>query len=368
MRRIVLPAVLSAAMLMPAAATADPQLSYSCYSPPQSTTPINCYDWKTSPVLLSWSYDPGTAQPVSSDTCRPQTITTDTTGLRVACEVQDMHDLSTTRKTAVVRVDVTAPAITGVASARPPDSESWWNHPVGFAFQGSDPTSGLAACSSTTYSGPDGAAAQVTGVCRDVAGNSTTRSFSIRYDATPPTLSRVRPAPRVGRIGLRWTASPDAVRADVSRSPGSARAARSVVYSGSARAFTDTSVKIGVKYAYSVTVYDAAGNTASRTVRTRPAALEPATGAQLAMPPLLRWEKESGARYYNVQLFRGSTKLLSEWPTRAKLRLRRSWTYRDRRHRLTPGHYRWYVWPGLGSRADHRYGALIGHSSFSIVR
>jgi hypothetical protein len=69
-----------------------------------------------------------------------------------------------------------------------------------------------------------------------------------------------------------------------------------------------------------------------------------------------------------VQLFRGSTKLLSEWPTRAKLRLRRSWTYRDRRHRLTPGHYRWYVWPGLGSRADHRYGALIGHSSFSIVR
>ena len=37
-------------------------------------------------------------------------------------------------------------------------------------------------------------------------------------------------------------------------------------------------------------------------------------------------------------------------------------------HRLTPGHYRWYVWPGLGSRADHRYGALIGHSSFSIVR
>ena len=75
MRRIVLPAVLSAAMLIPAAATADPQLSYNCYSPPQSTTPINCYDWKTSPVLLSWSYDPGTAQPVSSDTCRPQSIT-----------------------------------------------------------------------------------------------------------------------------------------------------------------------------------------------------------------------------------------------------------------------------------------------------
>jgi hypothetical protein len=367
MRRIVLATLVSAA-LTPAAATADPQLSYNCYSPPQSGTTVNCFEWKTSPVLVSWSYDPGKAQPVPADTCRPETISTDTAGLRVSCEVQDLQDMSTTRKTAVIRVDATTPTITGAASARPPDSEGWWNHPVAFALQGIDATSGIAACSDMTYSGPDSAAAQVTGTCRDVAGNSSTRSFAVKYDATPPTVSGLTPAPVDGRIELSWKPSPDAVRADVTRSPGSAGAARSVVYSGPAKIFTDKSVRIGVRYAYSVTVYDAAGNSASMTVRVRASALEPAAGAQLGKPPLLRWEKERGARYYNVQLFRGRTKLLSAWPKRTQLQLRRSWTYRGRRHRLTRGHYRWYVWPGLGSRADHRYGALIGHSSFSIVR
>jgi hypothetical protein len=367
MRRLALATVLSAALLMPAAASADPQLSYSCYSPPQSATPVNCFQWKTSPVLLSWSYDPGKAQPIPADSCRPQTISTDTAGLRVSCEVQDVLDQSTTKKTAVVRLDATAPAITGAGPDRPPDYDGWWNHPVAFAFQGSDPISGIAGCSSITYSGPDSAAAQVTGTCRDVAGNASTGSFPIQYDVTPPMLSRLRTAPRVGRIALSWRASPDAVRVDVSRSPGGGRAARSVVYSGPAKPFTDTAVKIGVMYTYSVTVYDAAGNSASGTVRARPSALEPATGAHLRKPPLLRWGKARGAHYYNVQLFRGRTKLLSAWPTRTQLQLRRSWRYRGRRHGLSRGHYRWYVWPGLGSRVDHRYGALIGHSNFSIV-
>jgi hypothetical protein len=367
-RRIALATVVSAALLMPAAASADPQLSYGCYSPPQSTTPVNCFQWKTSPVLLSWSYDPGKAQPIPADSCRPQTISTDTAGLRVSCEVQDVLDQSTTKKTAVIRLDATAPAITGAGPDRPPDYDGWWNHAVAFAFQGSDPISGIAGCSSITYSGPDSAAAQVTGTCRDVAGNASTASFPIQYDATPPMLSGLRPAPRVGRVALSWRASPDAVRVDVSRSPGDGRAARSVVYSGPAKPFTDTAVKTGVMYTYSVTVYDAAGNSASGTVRARPFALEPATGAHLRKPPLLRWEQERGARYYNVQLFRGRTKLLSAWPTHTHLKLRRSWTYRGWRHRLARGHYRWYVWPGLGSRADHRYGSLIGHSNFSIVR
>jgi hypothetical protein len=329
---------------------------------------VNCFEWKTSPVLLSWNYDPGTAQPVAPDSCRPETLSADTAGLRVSCEVQDLQDMSTTRKTAVIRVDLTGPTITGAASARPPDYDDWWNHPVGFAFQGSDATSGIAACSDTAYSGPDSAVAQVTGTCRDVAGNSTTRSISVKYDATPPTLSRLRPVQRRGRIALTWTASPDTVRTDVSRSPGRGRAKRSVVYAGAEKDFTDRSVRIGVRYAYSVIVYDAAGNSASRTVSVRPSGLEPAAGAQLREPPLLRWEKEGRARYYNVQLFRGHTKVLSAWPASTELQLRRSWTYRGRRHRLARGRYRWYVWPGLGSRADQRYGALIGHSSFSIVR
>jgi hypothetical protein len=369
-RRIALATVVSAALLAPAAARANLRLDYTCYSPPKSTTPMNCSQWETAPVLIAWSYDPGSF-PSPAGSCQPQVISTETAGLRVSCEIRDAPDdtyTDSTTKRVAVRLDMTAPTMTGLAPDRPPDYDGWWNHPVAFVFQGSDPISGIAACSSTPYSGPDSAAAAVTGTCRDVAGNASTGSFAIKYDATPPRLSAVRPAPLVGRIALRWRESSDAIRVDVSRSPGSARARRSIVYSGPAKAFTDTAVKTGVRYTYAVTVYDAAGNSASRTVRARPSALEPATGARLRKPPLLRWEKEGGARYYNVQLFRGHTKLLSAWPTRTELQLRRSWTSRGRRHRLTRGHYRWYVWPGLGSRADHRYGALIGHSSFSIVR
>jgi hypothetical protein len=61
-----------------------------------------------------------------------------------------------------------------------------------------------------------------------------------------------------------------------------------------------------------------------------------------------------GASYYNVQLYRGGRLIRTAWPTRARLRLRH----------LRPGRYRWYVWPGYGSRAERGFGRLVGHSSF----
>jgi hypothetical protein len=76
----------------------------------------------------------------------------------------------------------------------------------------------------------------------------------------------------------------------------------------------------------------------------------------------------ASARYYNVQLFRGSTKILSAWPTQNALGLRKSWSYNHRRYRLIRGTYHWYVWPGLGARAEARYAPLLGTSSFRILR
>jgi hypothetical protein len=81
---------------------------------------------------------------------------------------------------------------------------------------------------------------------------------------------------------------------------------------------------------------------------------------------LLTWSAVPKATYYNVQLIRGG-KVLSAWPTRPRLRLQRSWLYAGRRHRLTPGRYRWYVWPRFGSRASGRYGRLLGGSSFVVT-
>jgi hypothetical protein len=118
-------------------------------------------------------------------------------------------------------------------------------------------------------------------------------------------------------------------------------------------------------------VFDQAGNPASKTVATRPRVslgLKPSRGARLTRPPKLRWPAVRGADYYNVQLYRGAVKELTAWPSRAHLKLRSHWTFLGRRYRLTPGRYRWYVWPGYGSRPAHHFGAFIGQSSFVIVR
>ena len=69
-----------------------------------------------------------------------------------------------------------------------------------------------------------------------------------------------------------------------------------------------------------------------------------------------------------MQLFRGTAKLLSVWPTKPSLLLSKGWKYRGKRYRLTQGTYRWYVWPGIGPKADSKYGPLLGTSSFAIVR
>ena len=63
---------------------------------------------------------------------------------------------------------------------------NWYNHPVVFAVEGSDATSGIGSCPPVTYSGPDAADAAVVGVCIDNAGNQASRSFPLAYDATGP--------------------------------------------------------------------------------------------------------------------------------------------------------------------------------------
>jgi hypothetical protein len=80
---------------------------------------------------------------------------------------------------------------------------------------------------------------------------------------------------------------------------------------------------------------------------------------------MLRWTQVRKASYYNVQLFRGS-KILSVWPRHASLKLARSWRFAGRRHRLAPGRYHWYVWPGYGPQSASRYGKAVGNAVFVI--
>lgn len=141
------------------------------------------------------------------------------------------------------------------------------------------------------------------------------------------------------------------------------------VYRGAAQSFTDTRLKNGTRYQYAVTGYDEAENSVARAVQARPTAplFAPAAGARVSAPPRLSWAPVERAAYYNVQLWRGG-KILSAWPMRSSLQLKRSWTHEGRRYRLTPGRYRWYVWPGYGRRAARNYGRLLGSSSFVVIR
>jgi large repetitive protein len=101
---------------------------------------------------------------------------------------------------------------------------------------------------------------------------------------------------------------------------------------------------------------------------TTSALLAPRSGARVTKPPLLVWRRVTRAGYYNVQLFRGKQKILSAWPTRARLRLRARWKFAGRVRRLTPGTYRWYVWPGYGVPSARNYGQLLGQSTFVVAR
>lgn len=262
-----------------------------------------------------------------------------------------------------LRYDATPPTITGAFPSRPPDYKGWYNHPVTFAFTGSDALSGMEACTAT-YSGPDSSHAHLVASCRDRAGNVALPSVSLRYEATPPPLN-VRASGGDGVVSLRWQSG---ASVEITRSPGRHGPHASMLYSGSSGSFNDRHCRNGVKYTYTVKTKDRAGGVTKRAVSVTPGPhlRAPAANATVTTPPLLRWTPITGATYYNVQLFRGQ-KLFSSWPLHSTLQLSRSWRFAGSEHRLVPGKYSWYVWPGFGRIGEARYGRLIGHRTF-IVR
>ena len=90
------------------------------------------------------------------------------------------------------KYDATPPSLTP-APSRNPDANGWYNREVDVAFKGSDTTSGVANCTSSSYAGPDSGGAMVTGTCTDQAGNVGSASFALKYDSTPPAVTSATP-------------------------------------------------------------------------------------------------------------------------------------------------------------------------------
>jgi hypothetical protein len=353
-RRLAVFAILALGLLLPSMAAGD---TGSITAAIRGTLGAN--GWYTSKVTVNWVIQP---LPDSSSGCDAFTLTADTRGTTRTCTATWPSGSVDYKLT--LKIDKTLPAARGAAS-RAPDANGWYNHPLTVAFSGSDATSGVASCSSAGYSGPDNSAAAVAGTCTDYAGNTGRASFPFKYDATPPTLRKLRLTHLNRGIELRWVVSPDAQLAQVERSAEVRSAKTTTVYRGPAKRYRDRHLRVGVKYHYTVSVFDQAANSATRklTVVATGPLLSPAPGARVKSPPRLLWTRVKGASYYNVQLIRGN-KILSAWPTKAQLKLPRSWTYKGHRYRLHRGLYQWYVWPGFGRLSAGHFGNRLGGSSF----
>lgn len=287
----------------------------------------------------------------ASSNCDTRTLTTETPGTSITCWATNNGESG--EYTVTVKLDKTAPTVSQATPARAPDSNGWFNHAVTFSFAGNGGTSGIDLCVPATYSGPDSGSASITGTCRDKAGNSASRAFSLAYDATPPGV-RAAPSRPPDRYG--WYSR------DVQ-----------IVFTGSdATSDIDACTRMlygqpnGERASVTGSCRDRAGNEAFSAFlfRYSEPLLLPRSGTRVTAPPLLDWVPVLRARYYNVQLWRNGQKILSKWPRASQLQLRRTWRYAGQRFRLEPGRYTWHVWPRLRGR----YGKPLGKSTFRAVR
>jgi hypothetical protein len=266
-----------------------------------------------------------------------------------------------------VKYDATPPSLSP-ASERGPDANGWFNHPVTVSFPASDPASGVASCTqAVTYSGPYTEGTAIAGSCTDNAGNTASAALTLKYDASAPRLADLDVELGNGTATLKWQQPADTAAVVVERSPGKGSRTSSTVYQGHDSHFRDTGLKRGVSYRYTLRSRDRAGNLATSNLKTTMRPLfAPAPNALLSGRPRLAWMAAPGAAYYNVQLFKNGHKVLTSWPLGTSFTVPRAWRLDGKRHRLTRGTYRWYVWPGRGARSAASYGALLGSSSFRI--
>jgi hypothetical protein len=108
------------------------------------------------------------------------------------------------------------------------------------------------------------------------------------------------------------------------------------------------------------------GEPSAVTTTDSPPPAPPAERPEPRAARVFAWVRAEGASHYRVEFFRGATKIFDARPSRTRITLPRRWTFRGRRYELLPGRYRWQVRPGVGSRADARYGQPIVRATLTI--
>ena len=111
--------------------------------------------WYTTSVTVSFSVSGSNIKNVN---CPDVPVDFDTTGKDAPCVVT-FTDNTITGKVVTIKRDATPPTATGISAQRDPDANGWYNHAVGVTVAGTDAMSGIASCTSLTYSGPDSGSA-----------------------------------------------------------------------------------------------------------------------------------------------------------------------------------------------------------------
>jgi hypothetical protein len=181
--------------------TRSASATYTVIRDPDTTPPVIGYTlnpaspptgsngWYRSNVTLTWSVTENESPETLGKTgCVDQNITSDQQETTYSCSATSEGGTAGQVDVKIKR-DATAPTNVSGSPDRAPDSNGWYNSSVGFTFTGDDATSGIAGCSTASYSGPDGQNKTVSGKCTDNAGNDSAavNSSAIDYDATRPT-------------------------------------------------------------------------------------------------------------------------------------------------------------------------------------
>jgi hypothetical protein len=242
-----------------------PSVTFKCTPAPQ-----DCSGWYRSNVSIDWIVIPSDAAIVAG--CRDKTLTTDTAGTNEFCSADDGSATVTVQLR--MKVDKTPPVVLGGQPGRGADFGGWYNHPVAVAFSGTDQTSGVDACTTLTYAGPDSGAGSLTGTCIDKAGNVGSLGYGLKYDATSPSVTGANPEHAPNAAG--WFNRPVAFTLGGSDATSGIEGCTTLTYAGPETATGS----------FSGSCRDRAGNSAGRSFPIKYDATAPVTtGGQPARGP-----------------------------------------------------------------------------------
>ena len=175
------------------AASASFPLKYDSTAPVAgSAAPARLPDangWYNHQVTIGWSGSDATSGPVSCTSLSYSGPDGGSIAPSGICTDQAGNASAPLTLPTPIQFDATAPSEVQATPARGPDHNGWYDKPVGITWNGRDATSGIAGCSSLTYSGPDSSSAAPSGSCSDQAGNTTSATFDLQFDATAPAVA-----------------------------------------------------------------------------------------------------------------------------------------------------------------------------------